>query len=315
MRFINDIHEGDRINGIYLCKQRQPAVTKNGKPYENITVQDKTGILEGKIWEPHSLGIEDFAPLDYVEIMGDVTSYAGALQLNVKRARKAAEGEYRPEDYLPVSPNSPEVMYSQLLTYVKSVQNPYLSRLLNLLFVEDQEFLKAFNSHSAAKTVHHGFVGGLLEHTVGVARLCDYLAGAYPVLKRDLLITAALLHDVGKVRELSSFPLNDYTDEGQLVGHLVIGAQMVHDLAGKIPGFPPVLEQELVHCILSHHGELEYGSPKKPALAEAIALSLADNLDARMETVTEIYQGDKSRKDWLGYNKYFETNLRRTEEV
>ncbi len=315
MRYINDLREGDRISGIYLCKQRQSAVTKNGKPYDSIILQDKTGVLDGKIWDPNSLGIEDFDTLDYVEVMGDVTSFAGALQLNVKRARKAAEGEYHPEDYLPVSGNSTEVMYTQLLSFVNSVENPYLSRLLKMLFVEDKEFLKSFTGHSAAKTVHHGFIGGLLEHTLSVVRLCDYLAGAYPLLKRDLLIAAALLHDVGKTRELSPFPLNDYTDEGQLLGHIIIGAQMVHDLAGRIPEFPAVLEQELVHCVLAHHGELEYGSPKKPALAEAVALNLADNTDARMETLTEIFQGDKSKKDWLGYNRLFESNLRRTGEV
>ena len=135
------------------------------------------------------------------------------------------------------------------------------------------------------------------------------------LLKRDLLITAALLHDVGKTKELSSFPLNDYTDEGQLLGHIIIGAQMIHDLAKEIPDFPETLENQLVHCILAHHGELEYGSPKKPALAEAVALNLADNTDARMETLTEIFAADKGKKEWLGYNRLFESNLRRTGDV
>ena len=182
-------------------------------------------------------------------------------------------------------------------------------------FVEDKEFLKSFQEHSAAKTVHHGFIGGLMEHTLSVTKLCDYMASAYPLLKRDLLITAALLHDVGKTKELSSFPLNDYTDEGQLLGHIIIGAQMIHDLAKEIPDFPEMLENQLVHCILAHHGELEYGSPKKPALAEAVALNLADNTDARMETLTEIFAADKGKKEWLGYNRLFESNLRRTGDV
>ena len=130
-----------------------------------------------------------------------------------------------------------------------------------------------------------------------------------------MLITAALLHDVGKTKELSSFPLNDYTDEGQLLGHIIIGAQMIHDLAKEIPDFPEMLENQLVHCILAHHGELEYGSPKKPALVEAVALNLADNTDARMETLTEIFAADKGKKEWLGYNRLFESNLRRTGDV
>ncbi|MDO5337973.1 MAG: HD domain-containing protein [Eubacteriales bacterium] len=315
MRFLNELHEGDRINGIYLCKQKQSAVTKNGKPYETVILQDKTGVMDGKIWDPNSLGIDDFDALDYIEVVGDVTSFAGAIQLNIKRARKAQEGEYVPADYLPVSENSTEVMYAQLLAFADSVKNPYFHQLLHKLFVEDVKFVKAFQEHSAAKTVHHGFIGGLLEHTVSVARLCEYLAGAYPVLKRDLLITAALCHDIGKTRELSSFPMNDYTDEGQLLGHIMIGSQMVYDLAREIPDFPDRLRNELVHCILSHHGELEYGSPKKPAMAEAVALNLADNTDARLETLTEIFAADKGKKEWLGYNRLFESNLKRTGDM
>ena len=158
MRFLNELHEGDRVNGIYLCKQKQPATTKNGKPYENLILQDKTGVIDGKIWDPNSLGIDDFDALDYIEIMGDVTSFAGAMQLNIKRARKAGEGEYDPADYLPVSENSVDDMQSQLNALIDSVQNPYLSQLLKKLFVEDKEFMKVFEGHSAAKTVHHGFI-------------------------------------------------------------------------------------------------------------------------------------------------------------
>ncbi len=315
MRFINELHEGDRISGIYLCKQKTPAVTKNGKPYENVIIQDKTGSLDGKIWDPNSLGIDDFDALDYIEVMGDVTSFAGAMQLNIKRVRKAGEGEYDPADYLPVSENSADDMYAQILSMVHSVKNPYLSALLKKLFVEEEAFLKVFKGHSAAKTVHHGFIGGLMEHTLNVARLCDYMAGAYPVIKRDLLIASALLHDIGKTRELSPFPMNDYTDEGQLLGHIVIGSQMIHDMAREIPDFPIDLENQLIHCILAHHGELEYGSPKKPALVEAVALNLADNTDARMETLTEIFAADKGKKEWLGYNRLFESNIRRTGDL
>lgn len=312
MRFLNELHEGDRISGIYLCKQKTAAVTKNGKPYENIILQDKTGVMDGKIWDPNSLGIDDFDALDYIEVVGDVTSFAGAMQLNIKRVRKAAEGEFDPADYLPVSGNSTDDMYRQLLNLIESIKNPHLAALLRKLFVEDGEFRKVFEGHSAAKTVHHGFIGGLLEHTLSVARLCEYMAGAYPIINRDLLLSAALLHDVGKTRELSAFPMNDYTDEGQLLGHIVIGSQMVHDLAREISGFPAELENQLVHCILAHHGELEFGSPKKPALVEAVALNLADNTDARMETLTEIFAADKGKKEWLGYNRLFESNLRRT---
>ena len=314
MKYLNELHEGDRISNIYLCKHKQAAVTKNGKPYENVILQDKTGCMDAKIWDPNSQGIDDFDVLDYIDVVGDVTTFAGALQVNIKRVRKACEGEYDPADYLPVSENSTDDMYGKLLAYIKSVKNTWLSQLLEKLFVEDVEFIKSFQNHSAAKTVHHGFVGGLLEHTLGVARLCDFYAATYPLLNRDVLLAAALCHDIGKTKELSEFPLNDYTDDGQLLGHIMIGEEMIHDKIKEIPGFPPVLESELKHCILAHHGELEFGSPKKPAMAEAVALNLADNTDARMETLTEVFASAGQKKEWLGYNRLFESNLRRTVE-
>lgn len=313
MKFINELREGEKISGIYLCKYKQPAVTKNGKPYENVILQDKTGTIDAKIWEPNSQGIDDFDTLDYIDVIGDVTSFQGSLQVSIKRARKAHEGEYEPGNYLPISEKSIDGMYEELLKYVHSIKNAYLNKLLVKFFEEDEEFIKTFKGNSAAKTVHHGFIGGLLEHTLGVVRLCQYYSKAYPVLNRDLLITAAMLHDIGKTVELSAFPMNDYTDDGQLLGHIMIGAEMIHDMAKEIPGFPAKLESELKHCILAHHGELEYGSPKKPALAEAAALNLADNTDAKMETITEIFRSAGDNKDWLGYNRFFESNLRKTQ--
>ena len=313
MKFINELREGEKISGIYLCKHKQPAVTKNGKPYENVILQDKTGTIDAKIWEPNSQGIDDFDTLDYIDVIGDVTSFQGSLQVSIKRARKAHEGEYEPGNYLPISEKSIDGMYEELLKYVHSIKNAYLNKLLVKFFEEDEEFIKTFKGNSAAKTVHHGFIGGLLEHTLGVVRLCQYYSKAYPVLNRDLLITAAMLHDIGKTVELSAFPMNDYTDDGQLLGHIMIGTEMIHDMAKEIRGFPAKLESELKHCILAHHGELEYGSPKKPALAEAAALNLADNTDAKMETITEIFRSAGDNKDWLGYNRFFESNLRKTQ--
>ena len=315
MRYIDTFREGMHIADVYLCKNKQIALTKNGKEYGNLVMQDKTGTIDAKIWDLGSPGVGEFETMDYVHVEADVTLFQSSFQLNVRRIRRAQEGEYVEADYLPVSKKDIKKMYEELLGYIRSVKNPYLSQLLKKLFVEDQEFMKVFEGHSAAKTVHHGFIGGLMEHTLGVTRLCDYMANAYPLLNRDLLITTALLHDVGKTKELSAFPMNDYTDEGQLLGHIVIGAQMVHDLAKEIPDFPEKLENQVIHCILAHHGELEYGSPKKPALAEAVALNLADNTDARMETLTEIFHADKGKKEWLGYNRLFESNLRRTGDI
>jgi len=245
-------------------------------------------------------------------VVGDVNSFQGSLQVSIKRVRKAAEGEYEPGNYLPVSSKNVDSMYEGLLSYVASVKNPYLHRLLVSFFEEDQDFAKAFRGNSAAKSVHHGFIGGLLEHTLSVVSLCDYYCKVYPILNRDLLLTAAMLHDIGKTEELSPFPMNDYTDDGQLLGHIMIGAERIHDKAGEIPGFPKKLESELKHCILAHHGELEYGSPKKPALPEALALNLADNTDAKMETLTEIFASAGQQKEWIGYNRLFESNFRKS---
>lgn len=308
MKFIKDYKEGDRVFDIYLCKHKQSAVTKNGKAYDNLILQDKTGTVDAKVWDPNSAGIEDFDTLDYIEVYGDVTSFQGALQVNVKRVRKCREGEFDPANYLPVSPFPIDDMMQELLGLIDSVQNSYLKKLLQMFFVEDGEFVKAFKQSSAAKTVHHGFVGGLLQHTLGVTRLCDYYCTQYPVLKRDLLLTAAICHDIGKTKELSLFPENDYTDDGQFLGHIVIGSEMVGEKIRQIPGFPKVLENELKHCILSHHGELEFGSPKKPAIVEAVALTFADNTDAKMETFTELLENSKET-GWLGFNRLFESNV------
>ena len=312
MKFINELREGEKISGIYLCKHKQAAVTKNGKPYENLILQDKTGTIDGKSREPNSQGIEEFEPLDYIDVVGDVTSFQGSLQVSIKRARKAGEGEYEPGNYRPVCDKNVDTMYQELLGLAAQVKNPYLHRLLVSFFQEDEEFVRAFKGNSAAKTVHHGFIGGLLEHTLSVVKLCQYYCRTYPILNQDLLITTAMLHDIGKTKELSPFPKNDYTDDGQLLGHIMMGAEMIHDKAREIPGFPEKLESEVKHCILAHHGELEYGSPKKPALAEAVALNLADNTDAKMETLTEIFNGAGEQKDWLGYNRFFESNLRKS---
>ena len=314
MRYIDTFREGMHIADVYLCKNKQIALTKNGKEYGNLVMQDKTGTIDAKIWDLGSPGVGKFETMDYVHVEADVTLFQNSFQLNVRRIRRAQEGEYVEADYLPVSKKDIKKMYGELLGYIRSVKNPYLQKLLCGYFVENAAFAKAFQFHSAAKTVHHGFVGGLLEHTLSVTRLCDYYAGYYPMINRDLLLTAAIFHDIGKTRELSRFPENDYTDDGQLLGHIIIGTEMVGESIRSIPGFPEKLATELKHCILAHHGELEYGSPKKPALLEALALNFADNTDAKMETMIEALRSGGDNKGWLGYNRLLESNIRKTTE-
>lgn len=311
MRYINTLHAGELIRNIYLCKGKRSAETRNGKPFDSLILQDKTGTLDGKVWDPNSSGIADYDEMDFIEVFGEVTSYNNTLQLNIKQIRKAYEDEYVLADYMPTSEKNVDQMYEMLLAYGKQVKNEYLRQVIEYYFEKNEEFIRTFKAHSAAKTVHHGFAGGLLEHTLSVVRFCEYMVGAYPILNKDLLYTAAMCHDIGKTKELSAFPQNDYTDDGQLLGHIVIGVEMIGEAVRAIPGFPEQVASELKHCIIAHHGELEYGSPKKPAIPEAFALNFADCADAKMQTLTEIFK-DKHTTDWLGFNRLFDSNLRKS---
>ncbi|MCD8151509.1 MAG: HD domain-containing protein [Clostridiales bacterium] len=312
MRYIETLREGDRISEVYLCRQKQTFLTKAGKPYDSLMLQDKTGTLDAKIWDVNSGGIEEFDSLDYVYVMGDVTSFQGKLQLNVKRVKRVQADSVNAVDYLPVSEHDIPQMYRELTAYIAQFKNPWLKKLAESFFL-DADFAERFQFHSAAKSVHHGFVGGLVEHTLHVTQICEYFCKLYPMMNRDLLLAAAMFHDIGKLKELSKFPANDYTDDGQLLGHIVIGAMEVQDHIDAIEGFPKRTASELIHCILAHHGELEYGSPKKPALMEAVALSFADNADAKMETMKEaLSAAPAGNLEWQGYNRLFESNIRRT---
>ena len=236
--------------------------------------------------------------------------FNGSLQLNCRRIRKAKEGEYDQKDYFPVSEKDPAVMFKELDGFIQKVKEPHLHELL-LSFFGDKEFVKNFCQHSAAKSVHHGFIGGLLEHTLSVTKICDFFCTLYPMINRDLLLTAAMFHDIGKVNELSDFPENDYTDDGQLLGHIVMGVEMIGSHIREIPGFPPVLASELKHCILAHHGEFEYGSPKKPAIIEAAALNFADNADAKLEIMKE-QLASATPGEWIGFNRLMDSNIKKT---
>ena len=312
MKYINTLAEGDSVRSIYLCKGKRSAETRNGKPYDNVILQDKTGTLDGKVWEPNSQGIRDYEENDFIEVVGDIISYNSNLQMNIKQLRRVDVAEYNVADYSPSTEKDVEGMYQEVLRYITAIENEDLRKVAEYFYLGNDEFAKTFKGHSAAKAVHHSFCGGLLEHTLSVLRICEFFADQYPIINRCLLYTAALYHDIGKIRELSEFPLNDYTDAGQLVGHIVIGVEMINEAIGSMENFPELLASELKHCILAHHGEYEYGSPKKPALVEAVALNFADNMDSKMQIMLEAFK-EKPNSEWLGYNRLFESNIRRTE--
>ena len=310
MRYIEQLQDGENVSEVYLCKNKIVGKTKSGKSYYSLLLQDKTGSIDAKIWELNN-GIGHFDSMNYVRVDGQITTFNNALQLNVKKIRIADEGEYAQDDYMPCTKKDVDEMFADLLKLVDSLEHSYYKTLLKSFFVDDKETAAEFKRHSAAKSIHHGYIGGLLEHSLAVAKMCDYYTTYYKRLNRDLLITAALLHDIGKIYELSGFPENDYTDAGQLLGHIVMGTMMIRDRIKDIPDFPAKAANELEHCILAHHGELEYGSPKKPALLAALALSFADNTDAKIQTFMEALDA-KDESGWLGYNKMLESNIRRT---
>lgn len=292
MLFITNLQEGNHIQSIYLCSEKTESETKTGQKYISVILQDKTGSIDGKIWDVTAT--VNFKKNDYVKIDAVVQKYKENLQLNINNLEVVqVENE---SDYVPTTRYPIAKMYTLIIKEIDTIENPYLSALCKSFFVEDKNIVKNFCGHSAAKSIHHAFKGGLLQHTLWTTRLCSYLSKIYP-LNHDLLITAAMLHDIGKLKELSSFPENDYTDEGELLGHIVIGIEMIDEKIKQIQGFPSVLALELKHCILSHHGEYEYGSPKKPAMLEALVLHLADSMDSKIENLIETLNIE-SDTDW-----------------
>lgn len=311
MRYIKDFQEGENIVGHYFCKQKQIMKSRAGKTYMSLRLQDKTGTVDAKVWDLNN-DIKNFEDNDFIKIDASVLIYQNETQLNVKKIRKSSEGEYNPADYVPCTEKNIDDMYDELTEYIKTINNSYIKKLLESFFINDPYIIKAFKKHSAAKNVHHSYMGGLLEHTLSVVKLCEFMSTQYGA-NHDILIATAMLHDVGKIEELSDFPNNDYTDDGQLIGHIVIGTEMITERINKIDGFPKQLASIIKHSILSHHGEYEYGSPKRPKTVEAFILHCADNTDAKIKVYQDSISSDNTQGSWVGYNKMLGHNIRKTE--
>lgn len=299
---IKDLENGNRVDEVFYCKQKTSALAKNGSTYYSIILQDMTGTIDAKIWEMTDL-IEAFDAGDFIHITGTVGSFRDMPQINITGVEVVDSSDVNMEDFCPQTPKNVEDLKKKLITYVDSISNEYLKKLLECFF-KNEKFMSGFTKSSAAKTVHHAYIGGLLEHSVTVADICESLIPIYPKVNRDLLITAALCHDIGKVKELSAFPENDYTDIGQLLGHIYMGAEMIDVQARKIEGFPRTLLNELKHCILAHHGKLEYGSPQTPKLIEAQLLSIADDADAKMRRFSDSLD-EVTDYEWSERQDYF----------
>jgi len=312
MRYLTELKENEQIIEHYLCRQKQSLKTRTGKTYYSLKLQDKTGVVDAKIWELHN-DIKNFEEGDIIKIDGTVLSYQNEFQIKINRARPSKDGEYTVEDYIPTTTKNIDEMYAQLTAAINTIENPHLKTLLENILVNDNAKANALKTHSAAKFMHHGYRGGLLEHTLSVVQICDSMSAHYNFLNRDLLLTGALLHDIGKIYELSSLPKNEYTDDGQMLGHIIIGVEMVVLEIAKIPDFPHELASLVKHLIISHHGEYEFGSPKLPSTAEAMLLHYADNIDAKLKTFEEVLEKDTTPGPWTGFQKALNRYVRKSD--
>ena len=306
---IKDYKVGDAVNDLLVyCVKKESGVSSKGDNYFSLVLQDSSGTLNAKVWDVNSVDV--FDAKDFIKVTGTMQSFKDAPQLNISTAYRADPSTVKIEDFCPKAPRSVDEMWTEFMEIVGSVKNEYLCKLLNAFF-GNEKIVKRFKENSAAKTVHHAYVGGLLDHSLSVAKICVTLADNYPALNRDLLITVAVLHDIGKIKEIAAFPDNDYTDEGNLLGHIYMGAEMVDIQVRKIEGFPKTLANEVKHCILAHHGGLEYGSPKVPALIEATALSFADDTDAKLRRFSDLLA--ESEDGWSERSDFFlGTKFRKT---
>jgi 3'-5' exoribonuclease len=312
MKFIADLKDNDYVLDHYLCKVKQSLRTRTGKTYFSLKLQDKTGAIDAKVWEI-TKDIQDFNEGDMVKVDATVLSYQNELQLKINKLRRSMDGEYTVSDYIPSTEKNIDEMYGCIVAFINSIENKHIKILLENILLKNEVQLNAFKTHSAAKSMHHSYMGGLLEHILSVTEICEFMSHRYKYINRDILIAGALLHDIGKLYELSPMPQNEYTDDGQMLGHIIIGVEMVAVETRKIEGFPHELASLIKHLIISHHGEFEFGSPKLPSTLEAILLHYADNMDAKLKTIEEFIDKDATPGPWAGYQKALTRYVRKSD--
>jgi len=294
--------ENKVIISSFVVASKQVKAKKTGEPYLALTLSDRTGQLEAKMWDNVAGVMETFEQDDFIKVKGLLNKYNGRFQLTVHKLRRLEEDEVDPSDYLPKCPRDIEELWRELGVFVATFRNPYLRALLET-FMTDPEISVAYKTAPAAKTLHHAYIGGLLDHVVSLFRLCDLAARNYPQIDRDLLLTGAFLHDIGKIHELSYGRSFAYTTRGQLLGHMVIELEMLHGKIAQVAGFPDGVKTLLEHLIISHHGQYEFGSPKLPMFPEALMLHYLDDLDSKMESMRAHLEREAGYDDhWTGYN-------------
>lgn len=306
--YIKDLQRGQTIESLFYVREKAIARTKAGIPYLTLRLGDRTGEIEGRIWDNAVDFASIFAANDFIKVRAEVEEFQGTLQLRIVKLKKCLEEEVRLEDFLPQTAADVEKMYGELKNLARKVNDPYLSQLLAAFFA-DEDFEQKFKKAPAAKSVHHVYLGGLLEHTLAVAQLILLIAPCYKDkgINQDLLLTGGLLHDIGKTGELSYSRTFDYTDAGHLIGHIILTVEMVDQKIKTIPDFPENLSLLLKHLLLSHHGDYAFGSPKLPMTMEALILHNLDDLDAKVNAFwTWIEKEKDSPARWTTYHKLLE---------
>jgi 3'-5' exoribonuclease len=306
--------ENKVVTTSFVVSNKQIKSKKSGEPYLDLTLMDRTGTIQAKMWDNVEECAYTFDQDDIVKIKGLINKYNQRWQLTIHKVRKMEDVDIDFSDYLPKTSKDIDLLWQTLGEFVASMTEPHLRRLLEL-FMADPEIARAYRIAPAAKTMHHAFIGGLLDHVVSLFRSCDLVARNYAFINRDLLLTGAFLHDIGKVHELSYARSFGYTTEGQLLGHLIIDLEMLHAKLAQVPGFPPQLKILVEHLIISHHGQYEFGSPKLPMFPEALMLHYLDDLDSKMEAMRAQFERDAELESaWTGYNSALARPLLNTQK-
>jgi 3'-5' exoribonuclease len=314
-QFVKDLKDKDTVQSPYLIKFSATAMGKNGKPYMNLVLQDKSGEVEARIWESVDQYVGQVVRDAFVHVEGRCQLYQGRRQIVVNRLDILREDEVELKDYVAESELDPEKLYSELLGYVESMQDPYYKALAESVLKDDPEITDRVKRAPAAKTIHHAYKTGLLEHVVSITGILDSLSKHYgKYLDRDLLFLGGFFHDIGKIWELSFDRATDYTTEGKLIGHLVMGVELVdrkirelEAQPGRLPGkFPEEKKLLMKHVILAHHGQLDYGSPKRPKCLEALVVHMVDDLDSKMNSIRVFTQSDQTPGRWTAFNRQYE---------
>src|SRR5579863_711967 len=307
-------HENKIVTSSFVVVSKQIKPKKTGEPYLALTLGDRSGQLEAKMWDNVEEVLNAFDQDDFLKVKGLVNKYKNRFQLTIHKLRKLGEAEIDYSDYLPKTTRNIDELWQTLADFVASFQNPHLKALVQA-FMSDPEIAAAYRNAPAAKTLHHAYIGGLLDHVVSLFRSCDLICQNYPQINRDLLFTGAFLHDIGKIHELTYNRSFSYTTKGQLLGHMIIELEMLQAKLANLPDFPEELKTLVEHLIISHHGQYDFGSPKLPMFPEALMLHYLDDLDSKMEAMRAHFERESSLEGaWTSYNASLGRPLLNTEK-